>query len=102
MGRGLAVLKELFSALTRWLENPTIRITPSDELVRLREENQRLTKEAQRLTDELHRVERLYYDECTVNMRLVNENDALKERIEEEERQRAQEAIAQFRRQSDG
>ena len=91
-------MKELFAALTLWLQNPTIRITPSDELVRLREENQRLTAEAERVTKELHRVERLYYEECTINMRLVNENDALKERIEEDERQRAQESIAAFRK----
>lgn len=94
-------MKDLFSALARWLENPTIKISPSDELVRLRQEIQRLTAEAERLTNELHRVERLYYDECTVNMNLTADNDALKRQIktlQEEEAQAAVEAFREFRK----
>lgn len=91
-------MKSLISALAAWLQNPVIKISPSDELVRLRQENQCLTGEAERLTKELHRVERLYYDECTVNMRLMDTVDKLTGQLEEEERRKSKEVLAAFRK----
>lgn len=91
-------MRRLIPALAAWLQNPVIKISPSDELVRLRQENQRLTAEAERLTKELHRVERLYYDECTVNMRLTDTVDKLTGQLEEEERRKSKEVLAAFRK----
>lgn len=72
-------MRRLIPALAHWLSNPEIRVTPSDEVIRLRADVQRLTDENNRLSAELRRVERLYWEECTVNMRLTDENRRLSE-----------------------
>ena len=74
-------MRRLIPALTRWLQNPVIKITPSDEVTGLRAEVQKLREEKDRLKAELSRVERLYWNECTVNMRLSDDNRDLKDQI---------------------
>ena len=63
-----------------------VEVTPSDEVQQLRAQVERLTLEKAELVQEMKRVERLYYNECTVNLRIEDENARLKQRLKELER----------------
>lgn len=72
-------MRRLIPVLIRWLSDPVIRVTPSDEVNQLRADVERLTAENAHLVVELKRVERLYWQECTENMQLADDNRRLSE-----------------------
>ena len=83
-------MTDLESALLGWLRNPVVNlvVSPSEELINLRERVDKLQAEMETHKRERERVERLFWEEYKHYSTLEQENDNLKEQVKKLEKER--------------